>query len=276
MKNNRPVVYQLMTRLFGNTKTANVPWGTIEENGVGKFADITPKALSALQAQGYTHIWYTGVLEHALLTDYTAFGIPLDDADVVKGRAGSPYAIKDYYDVDPDLATDVAHRMQEFEALVGRTHEAGLQLLIDFVPNHVARGYSSDARPEGVRDFGEDDNTQLAFAPNNNFYYLPGTTFQVPDDYVSLGEHDFPTKDGRFDESPAKVSGNDVFTATPSSNDWFETVKLNYGVDYPSGRTTHFEPIPDTWVKMENILMYWAAKGVDGFRCDMAEMVPVE
>ncbi len=272
----RIVLYQMFTRLFGNTNQTNKPWGTIEENGVGKFEDIDGKALSALKNMGYTHIWYTGAIEHCLLTDYTKFGIPLDDADVVKGRAGSPYAIKDYYDINPDLANEVPNRMAEFEELVKRTHDAEMKVIIDFVPNHVARGYQSDAKPEGVIDFGADDQVDKAFDSNNNFYYLPNESFQVPAGYNSLGDNDFPTKDGKFAETPAKATGNDVFSSTPSVNDWFETVKLNYGVDYLDNRKPYFDSVPDTWVKMKEILLYWAAKDIDGFRCDMAEMVPVE
>ncbi|WP_421869387.1 alpha-amylase family glycosyl hydrolase [Marinoscillum sp.] len=273
----RVIVYQMFTRLFSNTNQTNKPWGTLEENGVGKFNEISEKALDEIKNLGITHVWYTGVIEHALLTDYTAYGIPLDDADVVKGRAGSPYAIKDYYDVNPDLAESVASRMAEFEELVKRTHDAGLKVIVDFVPNHVARGYQSDAKPNGVIDFGEDDDTTVAFAPNNNFYYLPGTSFQVPEGYNSLGDNSFPTKDGKFDETPAKATGNDVFNPSPSIYDWFETVKLNYGVEFQQqGRIRHFADIPDTWYKMRDILLFWASKDVDGFRCDMAEMVPVE
>jgi len=275
--NRKLVIYQMMTRLFGNTNTTNKPYGTIEENGVGKFKDINEAALSGIKELGTTHIWFIGVIEHAVLTDYTKFGIALDDADVVKGRAGSPYAIKDYYDVNPDLAVDVPHRMKEFEQLVDRTHQQEMKVLIDFVPNHVARAYYSDAKPEGVKDLGESDDKSMAFHANNNFYYLPGQSFQVPIGYNSLGEgNGFPTKDGRFDETPAKVTGNDQFTASPGINEWFETVKLNYGVDIQNNRKTYFDPIPDTWVKMKDILAYWAGKKVDGFRCDMSEMVPVE
>lgn len=274
--NQKIVIYQIFTRLFGNTKNTNALYGTLEENGVGKFNDISETALQAIKALGSTHVWYTGVVEHAVLTDYRQYGIPLDDADVVKGRAGSPYAIKDYYDVNPDLAEDVPNRMQEFEALVARTHAQDLKVIIDFVPNHVARHYHSDAKPEGVVDFGVDDNTSHDFDPHNNFYYISDEHFQVPEDYVSLGEHAFPTKDGKFEEFPAKATGNDNFSAQPTINDWFETVKLNYGVDYLHDRQHHFDPIPDTWQKMYAILMFWAGKNVDGFRCDMAEMVPVE
>lgn len=270
------IIYQIMTRLFGNTKTKNKTYGTLEENGVGKFADITPAALKGIRELGVTHIWYTGVIEHALLTDYTQYGIPLDDADVVKGRAGSPYAIKDYYDVDPDLAVNVSERMAEFEALIRRTHDHGLKVIIDFVPNHVARSYRSDSRPAGVSDLGEGDNPTVAFHPANNFYYLPGQSFTPPADYRPLGELSHPTKDGKFTEFPARATGNDVFTASPDIYSWFETVKLNYGVDIQNNRVTHFDPLPDTWIKMREILLYWAKKDIDGFRCDMAEMVPVE
>jgi glycosidase len=271
------VIYQLLPRLFGNKKTANEMYGTPTENGVGKFQDINESALTAIRDMGVSHIWYTGVIEHATLSDHTAYGIPLDDADVVKGRAGSPYAIKDYYDVSPDLSMRVTVRMKEFEQLVKRTHDAGMKVIIDFVPNHVARGYKSDAKPKDVQDLGASDDTTVGFSPKNNFYYLPNESFQVPRGYESLGRgKTFPTKDGAFSETPAKATGNDVFSASPSINDWFETVKLNYGVDIQNGRKTHFEPIPDTWIKMKDILLFWVSKNVDGFRCDMAEMVPVE
>lgn len=271
------VVYQLMTRLFGNKETVNKTYGTVQENGVGKFDDINDQALLALKEMGITHVWYTGVLEHAVITDYTSFGIPLDDADVVKGRAGSPYAIKDYYDVNPDLARSVPNRMKEFEALIERTHNHGMKVLIDFVPNHVARAYKSDAKPKGTLDLGEFDENTVRFKASNNFYYIPGESFKVPAGYVALGdENEFPTKDGKFEETPAKVTGNDQFTSSPGVNEWFETVKLNYGVDIENGRTKYFDPVPDTWIKMKDILVYWANKKVDGFRCDMAEMVPVE
>jgi len=270
------VIYQMMTRLFGNLNTTNKPYGTIEENGVGKFNDINEVALKGIKELGVTHVWYTGAIEHALLTDYSKDGIPLDDADVVKGRAGSPYAIKDYYDVNPDLAVDVKNRMKEFEQLIDRTHAQELKVIIDFVPNHVARGYKSDAKPQGIQDLGEGDDLSVSFKPSNNFYYLPGQSFQPPAGYISLGPNSFPTKDKKFEENPAKVTGNDQFTASPGINEWFETVKLNYGVDIQNGRKLFFDPIPSTWIKMKDILIFWANKRVDGFRCDMAEMVPAE
>ncbi|HVV56562.1 MAG TPA: alpha-amylase family protein [Mucilaginibacter sp.] len=271
------IIYQLLPRLFGNTKQVNKYYGSLEENGCGKFNDISDKALAAIKALGATHVWYTGVIEHATMTDYSVYGIKPDDPDVVKGRAGSPYAVKDYYDVDPDLATDVRNRMSEFEALIERTHRAGLKVIMDFVPNHVARTYASDARPEGVRDFGQDDDRTKAFSPANDFYYTPGQAFVVPAGYNPGGDgFSSSMKDGRFDENPAKATGNDVFSASPSISDWFETVKLNYGVDYLYGQQKHFDPIPPLWNKMYDILHFWSEKGIDGFRCDMAEMVPVE
>lgn len=277
IKNNKLIIYQLLPRLFGNTNTRNKVYGSIEENGVGKFNDITDKALLQLKDMGFTHMYYTGVIEHATMTDYSQYGIKVDDPDVVKGRAGSPYAIKDYYDVDPDLAVDVKNRMTEFEALIKRTHTNGLKVIIDFVPNHVARTYASDSHPAGVRDFGQDDDKTQAFSAKNDFYYLPGQPFVVPPGYNPGGDRfTSPLKDGKFDENPAKATGNDVFSSAPSINDWFETIKLNYGVDYLNDHKTHFDPVPPLWSKMYDILDFWTNKGVDAFRCDMVENVPFE
>ena len=274
---NKLIIYQMLPRLFGNTKTLNKINGSVEENGVGKLNDINDKALQEIKNMGFTHVWYTGVIEHATMTDYTPFGIKSDDPDVVKGRAGSPYAVKDYYDIDPDLAVEVRNRMGEYEALIKRTHENGLKVIMDLVPNHVARTYASDAKPANVRDFGQDDDKTKGFDAKNDFYYIPGQAFVVPPGYNPGGsEFSSPLKDGKFDENPAKATGNDVFSARPSINDWFETVKLNYGVDYQAGHVSHFDPVPPLWHKMLDILLFWSSKGVDAFRCDMVEMVPFE
>ncbi|MDR1499986.1 MAG: alpha-amylase [Tannerellaceae bacterium] len=262
------IIYQLFPRLFGNMNKAMVKGGSMAENGVGKLNSLTPSLLGKISALGITHIWYTGIIEHATKTDYSYFGIRRDHPDIVKGKAGSPYAIKDYYDIDPALAEDVPQRMAEFEALVQRTHKAGMKVIIDFVANHVFREYSSDARQPYVRDLGQDDNTSVAFDAANSFYYIPG--------YPLSPDFDMPGEDFVYGEFPAKATGNDCFTPRPGKTDWYETVKLNYGVDYAKGGETHFLPIPDTWKKMLDILEFWATKGVDGFRCDMAQMVPVE
>ena len=293
----KAVVYQVFTRLFGNTNTNNKPWGTIAENGVGKFNDFTDKALSEIKNLGVTHIWYTGVLHHALVNDYTAIGISNDDPEVVKGRAGSPYAVKDYYNVNPDLAVNPAKRLEEFEILIARTHKNGLKLLIDIVPNHIARRYEGKTNPKGVRDFGADDNTSVEYARDNNFYYTPNQPFQVPtsDNYKPLNGEKNPLIDGKFIENPAKWTGNGSRLAKPNIDDWYETVKINYGIrpdgtkdfdllppgfDKKSYRE-HFaywknKSVPSSWKKFRDIALYWTAKGVDGFRYDMAEMVPYE
>ncbi|NME66871.1 alpha-amylase family glycosyl hydrolase [Flammeovirga aprica] len=280
IEDHKIIIYQMMTRLFGNTNTTNKQWGTLADNGVGKFNDINDAALQGIKDLGATHVWYTGVIEHAVITDYRKNGIPLDDADVVKGRAGSPYAIKDYYDVNPDLAVNVDKRVEEFETLIKRSHDNGLKVIIDFVPNHVARKYHSDKKPEGIEDFGASDNLKEGFDANNNFYYIPGKPFEVPEGYKPLGGDKFTTSDGKFKEIPAKVSGNGAVTFAPTVNDWFETVRLNYGVNHLSGNGEKVFDIngevPSTWKKTLEVLTYWTKKGVDGFRCDMAEMVPVE
>ncbi len=270
-KSDKHVVYQMMFHLWGNQQTQVKRNGSASENGVTKFKDISEKGLKALKKKGYSHLYTTGILEHATMEDMTAYGSPLDHPHVVKGRAGSPFAIKDYYDVNPFLADKPTERMQEFAAMLDRVHKADLKLVLDFVPNHLARAYHSDMKPAGVVDFGQNDNKDLSFSSNNNFYYLPGTQFTVP-----AGVNPPVPVTVPYIEIPAKVSGNNVFSAQPSIHDWFETVKLNYGVDLQHGNQTHFDPIPDTWLKMTDVLLYWTKKGVDGFRCDMAEMVPVE
>ena len=292
------VVYHVFTRLFGNTTTTNKPWGTIEENGVGKFKDFTDTALKEIKKLGVSHIWYTGVPHHALIGDYSAIGISDDDPDVVKGRAGSPYAVKDYYQVNPDLAVDPSRRMEEFEALIARTHAHDLKVIIDIVPNHIARKYEGKNNPEGVSDFGANDNTSLEYDRNNNFYYIQGQSFRVPEprnEYKPLGGEKHPLADGNFDEYPAKWTGNGSRKAQPDFYDWYETVKVNYGIspdgnkDFPKlpegadslGWEAHYEfwqgkDVPDSWIKFKNITQFWLAKDIDGFRYDMAEMVPVE
>lgn len=298
----RPIIYQTLPRLFGAVSKENVRNGSIDQNGCGKMNDYTTKALKHIRSLGFNYIWYTGVIEHATKTDYSLFGILSDHPSVVKGNAGSPYAIRDYYDIDPDLAVDVPHRMKEFEQLIARTHRAGLKMLIDFVPNHVARQYHSDAKPIGISDLGEHDDKSTGFSPQNNFYYLPDQSLDISD---IVDEQPISS----YVESPAKVTGNDCVTARPSKNDWYETVKLNYGVNLYThqldptiaeqlnetvstdgirsyghieshqptpNNTTMMFAYPDTWNKMLDILRFWATKGVDGFRCDMAEMVPVE
>lgn len=263
------VIYQIFTRTFSNKNISCIENGSIETNGVGKMNDFTPKVLNKIKKGGFTHVWFTGVIRHATTTDYSAFGIPKQHTQVVKGKAGSPYAITDYYDIDPDIAEDITHRMEEFEALIERTHKQELKVIIDFVPNHVAREYKSVTAPECVNDLGADDDVNKHFDPQNNFYYCPQTVLDLSDIISSANIE-------TYTEYPAKCTGNDHFDAKPSNNDWYETVKLNYGIDYCDlgGRSEHFTPIPSTWLKMTDILLFWAAKGIDGFRCDMAEMVP--
>ncbi|WP_394354169.1 alpha-amylase family protein [Flavobacterium muglaense] len=295
ISNKKEVVYQVFTRLFGNTNTTNKPWGTIEENGVGKFNDFTDLALKEIKDLGVTYIWYTGVPHHALIRDYSAIGISNDDPEVVKGRAGSPYAVKDYYNVNPDLAVDPANRLAEFEALIARTHQAGLKLIIDIVPNHIARKYEGMNNPNGVRDFGADDDVTVESKRDNNFYYIPNTQFEIPDTDAPLNGEKNPLVDGSFKEFPAKWTGNGSRRAKPDRNDWYETVKVNYGIrpdgskDFPElpahfdkkSAQEHFDfwkdkDVPDSWKKFRDIALYWTDKGVDGFRYDMAEMVPYE
>ncbi|MDH5930036.1 alpha-amylase family protein [Vibrio splendidus] len=298
MYNKKHSIYQVFTRLFGNQNTQNTPWGTIEQNGVGKFSDFTNKALTEIRELGITHIWYTGVPHHAVINDYKDIGISDDHPSVVKGRAGSPYAVKDYYSVNPDLADNPAQRLQEFEALIKRSHDNGLKVIIDIVPNHIARNYQGLTNPEGVRDFCDQDDTTVEYHRNNNFYYIPGSTFELPEiepAFIPLGGEQHPNLASPFLESPAKWTGNGSRLSKPNFDDWYETVKINYGVrpdgskDFPElpndyamrDHLAHYHfwqhvDVPDSWIKFRDIALYWVEKGVDGFRYDMAEMVPVE
>lgn len=249
----KPIIYQLLPRTFANYNETRRHNGTLQENGCGTLNAITPKALRAIRDLGATHVWYTGVIRHATAQHNTP--------TIVKGKAGSPYAITDYYDIDPDLCENQRQRMKEFTDLVERSHKANLQVIIDFVPNHVAREYHSTCKPKGVEDLGATDNPAWAFSPLNNFYYIH-EPFAPQFDLQG------------YSENPTRATGNDCFSAHPSKNDWYETIKLNYGVFYQNGGEQQFEPIPNTWHKMLHILLFWAGKGIDGFRCDMAEMVP--
>ena len=269
MSNQKIIIYQVLPRLFGNKTINNKFNGTIDENGCGKFNDFSNKALSEIKNMGFTHIWYTGILSHASKTDYIEYEIPKQHPEIIKGNAGSPYSIRDYYDVDPDLAVNVENRMKEFENMVTRTHKNKMDVIIDFVPNHLARDYKSIMKPDGTYEFGANDDSNISFSPDNNFYYIPDKALDL-----SLLPNNNEVE--RYTEAPARVTGNDCFTHQPTQYDWYETVKLNYGVDYQNWHQHHFSPVPDTWLKMKYILMFWAAKKVDAFRCDMAEMVPLE
>ena len=287
-------IYQLFVRLFGNLNETRQPNGTLAQNGVGKFNDINDAALRAIRRMGFSHVWLTGVLQQASATDYSDAGQPAADADLLKGLAGSPYAVADYFDVCPDYAVDPKARLTEFKTLLRRVHAHRMKVLIDFVPNHVARCCHSDVKPE--INFGTADDRSAFFDPHNNFFYLQpdgdGPPLQLPTwkDGVTLsptGKLEGMQCDGRFagELDHGKVTGNNVVSWKPGLNDWYETVKLNYGFDftdpgknireYPNARTPE-KPIPNTWEKMDRVIAYWQAMGVDGFRCDMAHMEPPE
>ncbi|MEZ9845261.1 alpha-amylase family protein [Vibrio breoganii] len=298
MARNKLNIYQVFTRLFGNKKTAYVPWGTKEENGLGKFSDFSDLALSEIRKLGMTHVWFTGIPHHAVIADYTNINVQNDHPLVVKGRAGSPYAVKDYYSVNPDLADDPEAGLFEFKQLIQRCHKHNLKVIIDIVPNHVARQYRGLNNPKNVTDFGINDDTSVEYAPDNNFYYIPKQSFvtpNIPSEVELLGGELHASGHTEFHESPARWTGNGARTAQPSFDDWYETVKINYGIR-PDGSMDfeelpdhyrrlsyqkHYEfwqdkQVPDSWHKFRDIALYWLALGVDGFRYDMAEMVPVE
>lgn len=270
--NHKLLIYQLFPRLFGNKKNLNKPYGTREENGCGTFSDINTAALSAIRQMGCTHVWLTGIIDHATCSSYHEK--PASPPETVKGRAGSPYAIRDYYDVAPDLAEFTENRLEEFLELIQRVHQNGMKVIIDHVPNHVARTYQGKQRPAGIKNLGESDDQQVGFSVRNDFYYLPGETLVLPEHAYHQGRLQMPeVTEKTYREYPARATGNDVFRANPGANDWYETIKLNYGRSPEGG--DYFTPPPPSWSGMKDILWFWASKGVDGFRCDMAGMVPV-
>ena len=230
----KSLIYQLLPRLWGN----------------GRFSGIDSESLAYFKSLGTDYLWCTGVIRHA--TTRSDAGCTPSHPQIVKGDAGSPYAVTDWYDVNPYLADDPQARMAEFVSLVDRIHGAGMKVLIDFIPNHVARDYYSNSAPAGVRSLGKDDNPTVHWAPENDFYYYPGQALQLPEVYTGPS----------FYEYPAKASGN-CFSPKPAITDWYETIKLNY-CDFHTG----------TWDKMLEVVLFWASKGVDGFRCDMVELVP--
>lgn len=264
----RTILYSTLVRLWGNETPHDklVPSGSLAQNGTGTLEAFDDAALEYLVSLGVTHLWPIGIIRHATQTPLHSWAdCPDQNPDIVKGQAGSPYAITDYYDIHPTIVRNPKKRRETFRSFVARCHRHGVKVVIDFVPNHVSRQYDGTHTPEGVASLGAKDDTSKAFDSGNNFYYLPGEELQLPNGSSSYREY------------PARVTGNDCWSAAPSANDWYETVKLNYGVEYrPDGsRVAHFDPIPATWYQMRDILCYWAGEGVDGFRCDMVEMVPV-
>lgn len=246
------IIYQMLPRLWGNIGGKNIKNGTLKDNGCGKFSSIDTISLEYLRSLGVSHVWYTGIIRHATAED--SDGCTPSSADWVKGRAGSPYSITDYYDVNPYLADEPENRMEEFHKLVERTHAAGLKVIIDFVPNHVARDYGRFAAahpaPTGMAALGESDDKSVHWKDSNDFFYYPGIPLALP------------IQNQTYMEMPAMASGNS-YTSSPGVNDWYDTIKLNYC-------DSHTE----TWEKMYDIVNFWAGQGVDGFRCDMVELVP--
>ena len=250
---HKPIIYQMLPRLWGNSNESPVKGGTLSENGTGKFSDIDTATLEYLKWLGCSHVWFTGILRHS--TQTSEAGCTPSHPQFVKGNAGSPYAICDYYDVNAYLADDPDKRMEEFEALIKRSHDAGLKVIMDFVPNHVSRDYGKVNPSKGHPVLGAEDDRSVHWRPENDFFYYPGQRLTLPSPVPAGYEP--------YEEFPAMATGNNCYNANPGVNDWYETVKINYGDDHTP-----------TWDKMYDIIDFWASKGVDGFRCDMVELVP--
>ena len=243
----------MLPRLWGNDKVRPKKNGNLADNGTGKLSDIDESTLEYLKWLGCSHVWLTGMLRHS--TQSSEDGCYPSHPQFVKGKAGSPYAICDYYDINPYLADNPSDRMGEFKELIKRIHDAGLKVIIDFVPNHVARDYGMVNPTVGHPVLGSCDDKTAHWKEENDFIYYPGCALKLPT----------PCPKGMepYQEMPAMVTGNNCYSAEPGINDWYETVKINY-CDNHTG----------TWDRMLDIVRFWASMGVDGFRCDMVELVP--
>lgn len=164
----KKIIYQVMTRLWDG----------------GKMSGWDGPSFAYLKTLGVDYVWYTGIPRHSTGKDF------------VKGDPGCPYSITDWMDVNPYLADVPDDRLAEFDALVARTHAAGLKCILDFIPNHVARDYRGGIRHHNWCD-----------------------------------------------------------------GDWTDTFKINWDD-------------PRTLETCVRVLQFWAARGADGFRFDMAELVP--
>lgn len=251
---NKPIIYQMLPRIWGNDTVKPKKNGRLEENGTGRLSDIDNPTLEYIKWLGCSHLWLTGMLRHSTQADVQ--GCTPSHPQFVKGKAGSPYAICDYYDINPYLADNPDERMLEFKDLINRVHQAGLKLIIDFVPNHVARDYGKVNPSPGHPVLGKEDDKTVHWKEENDFLYYPGQELKLP---TSCPKGIEP-----YREMPAMATGNNCYSAEPGINDWYETVKINYGDTHTS-----------TWDRMLDIVEYWASMGVDGFRCDMVELVPV-
>ena len=251
----KPIIYQMLPRLWGNDKVRPKKNGSLTDNGTGRFSDIDTETLEYIKWLGCSHVWLTGVLRHS--TQSTEEGCIASHPQFVKGRAGSPYAICDYYDVNPYLADNPQNRTAEFEALLNKVHASGLKMIIDFVPNHVSRDYGKVKPTPGHPVLGAADDKSVHWTAENDFFYYPGQELMLPTPC--------PKDMQPYHEMPAMATGNNCYNPTPGINDWYETVKINYGDSHTS-----------TWDRMFDIVDFWASKGVDGFRCDMVELVPPE
>ncbi len=256
--NSNVVIYELPVRTY-------LAKGAHEEN-TGKLSYLTIEVLKEIKELGVDYIWIAGILENA--------NPKIVDPDVVKGDAGSFYAIYDNWDISSQVGN-----LDEFDALIERAHSIGLRVLIDFIPNHTARVHKTDVVCKEEIDFGKGENPNENFSLDNNFYYLGSNSTFVPP------KTSLPGVDGFFDmdifmpgiqfESPARVTGNNVLSALPQYHDWYETVKLNYGLNlFSDGKP--FIGASKTWKQMLDVAIYWLNKGVDGFRVDVTHGVAVE
>lgn len=121
-----------------------------------------------------------------------------------KGSYGSPYAVRDYYGIHPEMGT-----LADFKALVDSVHARGMHIILDFVLNHTAW-----------------DNALITEHPD---WYTRNDTGAI---------------------------------VAPPGTDWWDTADLNYDNS-------------DLRAYLVEMLTWWIQEtDIDGFRFDVAELVP--
>lgn len=171
-------------------------------------------------------------------------------------QPGSPYSIKDYKSIDPELTYDkdtkkhlLSDPQQEFKDLIAAAHERGMYVIMDLVFNHTAHDFVFQRiRPE--------------------WYLYKEHITSLTDPYL------FPQ-----DMSEGKPWGDAAYTMAPYDHGvWFEdAAQLNWEYRLPEGpnQPPSNPSLKEMWEYFKSIPQYWITNfGVDGFRCDIAYKVP--
>ncbi|XP_066995975.2 maltase A1 [Anabrus simplex] len=198
------VLYQIYPRSFKDS----------DGDGVGDLRGIREK-LNYLKDLGVTGVWLSPIYKS-----------PMADAG---------YDIADFRDIDP-----VFGNMEDFDALLKDTHELGMKLIMDFVPNH-----SSDEHEWFVKASNPND---LEYEKYKGYYVW----------------HD-AKEDGSPPNNWRNVFGNGI---SGDAWTWNEKVGQYYLHQFHQKQPDLNYRNADLVQEMKNVLKFWMDKGVDGFRVD--------